>query len=613
METGLLTVYIPGSASNNSIDTGAINTLSGIPIADGYAAWIRIDRVNSKTFNVLETSDVPDTDANGAIYVTLVSAVPVDQDVFILYTRTGNNLFVRPELDRLPGNIYEETITVVSSGASDSYHINGPVPASTTITLPLDSRDASNQRFYLVGSGQLQLFLNGQYLTDSGDWSEIGTPGNLSFQIEINRTLAVGDLLLFRDNSSIGVFFTPTVASVVTLQDAYDAGRVVAISAGQPIQLTGTGKLLDIEGDMTVTGVIDPAAITFTNQSVSPVPGGLNGLWSDSSGNLHYTNASTSTFNLILDFIRADGTQGPSTNISWNNHSITNLADPTNAQDAATKNYVDSRGAYLSLVNGTGSTVNQGTVVMLSQSVSGQFILANASALITSEATIGIVYSTSIANGVSGTIQVGGLASVVSSISPLQIGKPVYVDTVSGYATATAPSTTGTIVFVLGYAVGTSSIVVAPYLFTINSNIYEESVSIASPVSSSTVLNLPTDSRNASATKTYAVGSAQLKVRLNGQELLNGSDYSEVGSVGTQSSSITILQNLVIGDVLVYRIELSANTFFQLSGGGGSSLQAAYNGGNSIAVLTSVPVSIGGASGTQLVVAGDAEINGVLY
>lgn len=716
-----VTFHIPGSANNNHVDVTAINTAGGIVIPDLHVAWVRIDRTASKTFNVLQTSDVPDTDANGAIYVTAESAVPVDQDVFILYTRAGNDILMPPELASPLGHIYEETITVVASGASDSYHIDGPVPASTIIPLPLDTRSASSQRFYVVGAGMLQLFLNGQYLLDGDDWTEVGSPGSLSFEIEINRTLVVEDVLLFRDNSSTGVYFTPAPSPVVTLQQAYNAGRFIAVNAGQPISISGTGKLIEILGDMTVTGVIDPKGITFDLQASTPLTGIQYGLWSvTGSGDLMYARGGSSTINLVSDFVRRDGTSpatanidlggfkiinladptgaqdaatknyvtnaiaainldatylrldggnSPSANISWNSHKITNLANPTVSTDAANKSYVDSSiaainldGTYLRLdgtntmsgnlnagghkvinlavptasgdaatkgyvddplrysavyitaTNGSGSTVSQGAVVMFSQSTSGDFILASASALTTSEATIGVVFSSSIANGASGLIQVGGVASVVNQGAAFALGKRVYLDTTPGQATSVALTATGTIVFVIGYALTPTAILLAPYLANINTNIYEEPVTIGAPVISGTTLTLPVDSRNSSNVKSYVVASAQLKVILNGQELLVGSDYTEVGVSGSQSNQIQIQRALVVSDVIVYRVELSANTFFQLTGGGGgATLQTAYNSGSTITIAVGVPVTIGGPTGVQLVVNSHAQINGVLY
>jgi hypothetical protein len=53
--------------------------------------------------------------------------------------------------------------------------------------------------------------------------------------------------------------------------------------------------------------------------------------------------------------------------------------------------------------------------------------------------------------------------------------------------------------------------------------------------------------------ETYVVGVNQLYVSLNGQLLEVGIDYDEIGSNGSISTQIKMLQNLVIGDRLVIR------------------------------------------------------------
>jgi len=42
-----------------------------------------------------------------------------------------------------------------------------------------------------------------------------------------------------------------------------------------------------------------------------------------------------------------DGTNQPIEDMSWNNHKITDLQEPTGTKDAVTKNYIDSLFNYL--------------------------------------------------------------------------------------------------------------------------------------------------------------------------------------------------------------------------------------------------------------------------
>jgi len=47
-----------------------------------------------------------------------------------------------------------------------------------------------------------------------------------------------------------------------------------------------------------------------------------------------------------LNTVTLDNITAPSSNLTLNNHKITNLLDPTNNQDAATKYYVDINSGF---------------------------------------------------------------------------------------------------------------------------------------------------------------------------------------------------------------------------------------------------------------------------
>lgn len=74
------------------------------------------------------------------------------------------------------------------------------------------------------------------------------------------------------------------------------------------------------------------------------------------------------------------------------------------------------------------------------------------------------------------------------------------------------------------------------------------------PISSGTMITLPLDSRDSSAVRSYRVGAGGLWLFLNGQEMLVDDDFAEVGSLAAQSTQIQILRDLVIGDVLEFRL-----------------------------------------------------------
>lgn len=91
--------------------------------------------------------------------------------------------------------------------------------------------------------------------------------------------------------------------------------------------------------------------------------------------------------------------------------------------------------------------------------------------------------------------------------------------------------------------------------------------SLNGPIITGTEIFLPDNTRLSNITQYYTVGRGSLQVFLNGQYLRLGIDWSEVGSTGTASNSILILQDLEVGDSLEFRI--SAGGAGAGGGGGG--------------------------------------------
>lgn len=94
---------------------------------------------------------------------------------------------------------------------------------------------------------------------------------------------------------------------------------------------------------------------------------------------------------------------------------------------------------------------------------------------------------------------------------------------------------------------------------------YEEEVEIVAaggtppdtidgPVTAGSIIALPDNSRLSGAQQNYTVGKGILVIYLNGQKLILGTDYNEVGVTDAISNDIEILQQLEIGDVLQFRL-----------------------------------------------------------
>ena len=151
------------------------------------------------------------------------------------------------------------------------------------MSLPNDSRNGGNSQTYISGSGQLELFLNGQFLVNGTDWLDVVADGCEATTIQIQQDLVVSDQLQFRIDTKGSVFFSSTVLPSSTLQQSYEAGRFIDVAAlsGAPVVFqdtaSGGGKIAIFDGNIDVTGVIDPIGLEFTTVAANPLGGNSGG------------------------------------------------------------------------------------------------------------------------------------------------------------------------------------------------------------------------------------------------------------------------------------------------------------------------------------------------
>lgn len=301
----------------------------------------------------------------------------------------------------IQSNVYDECYKVVDS-PTEIDEI-APQPGNSIITLPLDSRDSGNTRFYLVGAGLLQVYVNGQIMKDGVFYQEVGTAGAPSNQIQIaaDYELLEDDIITFRLDTLGGFIVTSSGINLIGLQDAYNTGRLIATATGQPVQISGPAgeKLLRVLGDVEITGVLDPQAVEFTRESANPVGALKDGIYVDSNGDLIYSSQGT-TLNL--------------SNVASGNGAAVLLED--------------------SYTNNTGSTIAKGTPVRVNPS--GTLSLIDVSVEADALAVIGVT-SQDISNATEGRVSYSGRLSNIST--SITVGQPVYISKI-GLLTDIAPS-----------------------------------------------------------------------------------------------------------------------------------------------------------------------------
>lgn len=651
--SGTVRILIPGSAEN-TINCAAINALSASTrtVSNNQSVWVRVNRSAAKTFTTISTNlNYQDSNSAGALYITDTISAPTDQDILVLYS-VKDGLLMKHHHFNPAGNIYEEDKVGVVTPTTES-QFAAPLVSGSTVSLPKDSRESGSNQYYVVGSGQLQVFLNGQRLRRGDDYNESGSAGTLSSSISTLQDLLVGDILSFRIDGNSAVYFTPSPTVVENLQDAYDGGNVINISAGSPIVLNGAAgsKLLQINGDMGVTGVVDPKGISFTKESATPLLSSQDGLWVNSDGKLIQQRSGLSSVNITesitnpSSFITAgDGLSYSDSTINVNTSTTGGIeitSDTLNIKKPASSGLAtDTTGLYVDTSTTGGvevvsnkvqikkdpagaiSTTSSGAKVLVDGSsviISGNALRVNAAAPIYNSGTaLGLAYDETLNINIANQITVNrsprlitiwsneslpiGAGKVVSTsfddpgailltnanlasasnivgvtLNSIQtnysgavvnsgivfvpgetftIGQPVYLSsTVSGGLTTTKPTEYGKPIVIIGTAVSSSEIFVKPQILGVASNVYLESTAEIVNSTSPVTKTLPVDSRAGNSVRYYTVGDAFLTVWLNGQKLRVGDDYNEVGSSGSQSNQIQILQDLVVGDILEYRIE----------------------------------------------------------
>ena len=241
--------------------------------------------------------------------------------------------------------------------------------------------------------------------------ADIPTVNNGTFAVSIGVAATTGSALAWgtttgfsantNTNSTYDLRIGPSISALATLMSTAGAGFIrrgasadtytidtnTYLTGNQSISLTG-----DITGSGT-TGIATTLATVNSNVGTFPkVTVNAKGLVTAASA-LIATDIPTLTAAKISDFdtqvrtSRLDQMAAPTADVAFNNRKITGLADPTLAQDAATKAYVDGVAQGLDIKASVRAATTANITLSGTQTIDGVAVIADERVLVKNQTT----------------------------------------------------------------------------------------------------------------------------------------------------------------------------------------------------------------------------------
>lgn len=389
--------------------TGELTVAPGV-LEDEYGqkvrAWINMAKGSDFAGATLDLADQIDTDGKlaglGSNYLAFIVYLTYNDELFFWYSAAAGTT-EQDAIDAIPpylptaymklglvtvkgdgaGGILPATIhlvedmrPIVSQGMSNAHYdesIQFPsvLNAGTLVSLPNNTRAGGKQQGYVVGSAELEVYVNDTFRERGRDYVEVtgSTPGQIAF----NYDLPANSVVRFRINwgaaTNIGGG-SGSGGGAGNLQDAYLGGPNIFTLPGVPVTIAaGTGNALIVSGDASISGFTSSMkGLEFVDQASEPGGAGINKLYADADGDLIFKrNFNNTTYN------------------------ITQSLDASSSQQG--RNYT----------NNTGATIPAYRAVALHPTVPGQIIPADVSSNTASAFVIGIT-TAAINNGASGKV-----------------------------------------------------------------------------------------------------------------------------------------------------------------------------------------------------------------
>jgi hypothetical protein len=268
----------------------------------------------------------------------------------------------------------------------------------------------------ITGTGAIAGAFTGN-LTGNVTGNVSGTSGSTTGNAATATALATARTFqLTGDVEASGVTFDGT--GNVSLTTVIGTGAIVNadINASAGIAYSK----LSLGGSITSADLVDGTIVNSDINASAAIA--LSKLATDPLARANHTGTQTSStisdFDTQVRTSKVTDLAAPTGSFSMNSQKITNLLDPTNAQDASTKYYVDAQ--VNALVNGAPGTLDTLKEIADAISAGGSF-----------ESTVVLK---------SGSTMTGALTLSGAPTSNLHAATKAYVDTVAGSATAAAAS-----------------------------------------------------------------------------------------------------------------------------------------------------------------------------
>jgi hypothetical protein len=188
--TGLEWPVTTGQSATD-VATSLMNVLNGTYFGDFTAT--QVADILTVTNNSAGATAAPANFDLGAPFSLAVARNGVGIGNFAI--QDGDNLTLA--IKKLDDAIGELNAALETPGYDETVSITTDMTSGDTITLPNNSREGGQPVAYAVGSGKLQVFLNGQKLVVDVDYAEVGSTDAPSNVIETLIDLVDGDELEF--------------------------------------------------------------------------------------------------------------------------------------------------------------------------------------------------------------------------------------------------------------------------------------------------------------------------------------------------------------------------------------------------------------------------------